>query len=221
MSVETMEKPQTEEKEQKCEDTCEKCERCKQKAEYQDTVYKKLLELDDVSHESMAKTIQMDARENNDPLSRFLVHLVENSSIEDKKTLWNEICKTLLAHFSWEEIESKVNEVFFALDEMKKVNGDDFVMVKAINGKKQAQMVFPISFLEEENLKTDEDIIGFAKTRAKSDIPNKDIQDENAEYKVLRGEELNEEMRKSQELLLHQLKGEQECQTNNEQTIKQ
>ena len=215
MSVETQEKPQVEEQEQKCS-------KCKAKTEYQDTVYKKLLELENVSHEKMAETIQMDARENNDPLSRFLVHLVENSSIEDKKTLWNEICKTLLAHFSWEEIESKVEELNFAIDAMGEVNGDDSVMVKVVNGKKQAILTFPNALLKDKNLNTDEEIINFAKEQAKNNIPNEILKDENAEYKVLRGEELNEEMRKSQELLLKQLRGEKEkCQTNKEQTIKQ
>lgn len=215
MSVETQERPQAEEQEQKCE-------KCKHKTEYQDTVYKKLLELENVSHENMAQTIQMDAKENNDPLSRFLVHLVETSSIEDKKTLWNELCKTLLAHFTWQGIEEKVNEVNFAIDAMGEVNGDDSVMVKVDNGQKHAILTFPNELLQKENLTTDEEIINFAKEQVKTNIPNKDLKDENAEYKVLRGEELNEEMRKSQELLLKQLRGEkEECQTNNEQTIKQ
>lgn len=210
MSVETQERPQVEEQEQKCEE-------CKHKTKYQDTVYKKLLELEDVSHEKMAKTIQMDAKENNDPLSRFLVHLVETSPIEDKKTLWNELCKTLLAHYTWEEIENKVEEISFAMDRMAEVNGDNCVLVKAINGKKTAIMTFPLELLKNNNLETDEDIIKFAKEKA----PDKAFLEDTAEYKIIRGEDLNAEMKKNQELLLEQLKGEDKCQTNKEQMNQQ
>jgi len=215
MQVETQERPQVEEQEQKCKE-------CKNKREYQEMVYKKLLELNDVSHENMAKTIQMDVKENGDPYSRFLVNLVETSPIEDKKTLWNEICKAILGHFTYGAIEHKVDEMNFALDAMGEVNGENSVMVKVTNGKKSAVMTFPMDLLKDQNLETDEDIINFAKSRVKTDVPNKALQDDNAEYKVLRGDEVNEEMRKSQELLLQQLRGEnKECQTNNEQTIKQ
>lgn len=213
MPQETLEK---DEKAQESKD----CENCKAKNEYYDITYKKLLELNDVSHEKMADTIKLDAKENNDPLSRFLVNLVETTSIEDKKTLWDVVCKTLFAHFSLEEIQSKVDEANIAIEALNAVNSNNCVVVEATNDKKKAILTFSLKLLEDKNIdkENDEEIIKFAKEHA----PNSIFKDEKSELRVLRGEEITKTMQESKKMLLEQLREENgECQENKSQQNQQ
>lgn len=213
MPQETLEK---DEKAQECKD----CENCKAKNEYYDITYKKLLELNDVSHEKMADAIKLDAKENNDPLSRFLVNLVKTTPIEDKKTLWDVVCKTLFAHFTWEKIQESVDNATMAVKAMEAVNSDNCVIVEATNDKKKAILTFSLKVLEDENIdkEKDEEIIKFAKEHAPDGI----FKDEKSELRVLRGEEITKTMLESKKMLLEQLKEEnRECQENKSQQNQQ
>lgn len=209
MSVETN-TPQTEEKEQKCWE-------CKKKAEFQEKYLEKLKDLvEKIDPSTMADSIKLDAVKNGDPLSRYLVELVDNSPIEDKKALWEVVSYALTAHFSYEKIETEMYERAFAAEQIEKVNSENSLLIKATIGEQAVVMTVPLKALEKGGDTSDEEVINFCKEH------NPNLKEfEKAEFKVLRGAELDEEIAKNKEMLLGALKGEEKCQTNNEQTIKQ
>jgi hypothetical protein len=204
MSVETMEKPQTEEKEQKCEDTNEKCKKCKEKQDFENELYdglKKFCESKDFleSKESYISEI----KSSDEGLPRFYRELVEQNKIQEKDLLWEFLATVTAADQVAECIINEVGRRAAVLHYLEQdITKDNYVIIKSTEGTKVGVALVPICTIEENNLDTDEKIIAFHK----ENMPG--MCSENATFEVLRGKDFEAEFAKSKDLLTKHLKGE-------------
>lgn len=200
MPTETQEKPNTTHQEE-------------QNAELRQSVYDELKTFVETDGKTGYDFVQKEARNQTDPLSRVLTEYVDNNAEtnEKKDEIWQHIAFAIGTYLAFGVINEKLSKEACVQKAFNEINTGNYIAVRAQKGDQVSISTFPKEIVAD---KSDEEIIEMAKS-----CPNNtDMQD--AEFSIMTPEqliaeiaEINNRMSKKEE--------KEECQTNNEQTIKQ
>ena len=163
---------------------------------------KEFLEKDDTRECIVGRLNQIN--EFTDALSRILSDYLNKNALsdEERKKLLDCMAFSLAAYMTrqiiTETIDKEINKQCLAKAAFDCVDIEKCIGVKATNGEKVGVAVIPKELIKDKN---DEEIIEFAKTMQA--FQEDDLKD--AQFEILRGEELKNDFSKAQEIVINEV----------------
>lgn len=173
--------------------------------QFEDKLYvkmKEFLEKDDTRECIVGRFNQIN--EYTDALSKILSDYLNKNALsdEEQKKLLDCMAFSIAAYMTrqtiTETIDKEINKQCLAKAAFDCVDIEKCIGVKATNGKKVGVVIIPKELIKDKN---DEEIIEFAKTMP--NIQEDDLKD--AQFEILRGEELRSEFSKAQEIVINEV----------------
>ena len=173
--------------------------------QFEDKLYEKMkefLENDDTREYIVGRLNQIN--EFTDVLSRILSDYLNKNALsdEERKKLLDCMAFSIAAYMTrqviTEEIDKEINKQCLAKAAFDCIDIEKCIGVKATNEEKVGVAIIPKELIKDKN---DEEIIEFAKT-----MPNFQEDDlKDAQFEILRGEELKNDFSKAQEIVINEV----------------
>lgn len=173
--------------------------------QFEDKLYvkmKEFLEKDDTREYIVGRFNQIN--ESTDALSKILSDYLNKNALsdEEQKKLLDCMAFSIAAYMTrqvmTETIDKEINKQCLVKAAFDCIDIEKCIGVKATNGEKVGVAVIPKELIKDKN---DEEIIEFAKT-----MPNFQEDDlKDAQFEILRGEELKNDFSKAQEIVINEV----------------